>query len=107
MNYHLYHIAHWLPVRSRCQFKIALWCFKVVSGSAPPTVSGIVTPSSHQYSLRSSPQLAVVPQHRLSLFERSFAFSGPSMWQSLPNTLKAGGISIEVFKKRLKTLLFS
>lgn len=99
--------AHWLPVRSRCQFKIALWCFKVVSGSAPPTVSGIVTPSSHQYSLRSSPQLAVVPQHRLSLFERSFAFSGPSMWQSLPNTLKAGGISIEVFKKRLKTLLFS
>ena len=37
---------HWLPISSRIQYKIALICFHIVSGTAPPYLSELL----HLYS---------------------------------------------------------
>ena len=33
---------HWLPISSRIQYKIALICFHIVSGTAPPYLSELI-----------------------------------------------------------------
>ena len=33
---------HWLPISSRSQYKIALICFHIVSGTAPPYLSELL-----------------------------------------------------------------
>ena len=37
-------ILHWLPISSRIQYKIALSCFHIISGTAPPYLSEFPKP---------------------------------------------------------------
>ena len=45
---------HWLPISSRIQYKIALICFHIVSGTAPPDLSELLHLYSPSRSLRSA-----------------------------------------------------
>ena len=45
---------HWLPINSRIQYKIALTCFHIVSGTAPPYLSELLHLYSPSPSLRSA-----------------------------------------------------
>ena len=45
---------HWLPISSRIRYKIALTCFHVVSGRAPPYLSELLHVYSLSRSLRSA-----------------------------------------------------
>ena len=36
------HDLHWLPISSRIQYKIAIICFHIVSGTAPPYLSELL-----------------------------------------------------------------
>ena len=42
----LLHNLHWLPISCQIQYKIALICFHIVSGTAPPYLSELL----HLYS---------------------------------------------------------
>ena len=44
---------HWLPISSRIQYKIALTCFHIISGTAPPFLSELLHVYSPSRSLRS------------------------------------------------------
>ena len=44
---------HWLPISSRIQYKIALICFHIVSGTAPPYLSESLHLCSPSLSLHS------------------------------------------------------
>ena len=57
------------------------------------------------YHLRNQEQL-IVPRTRCKTFgDRAFSKSGPTLWNSLPESIKKI-TNLEKFKKELKTFLF-
>ena len=48
-----------------------------------------------------------VPSVKLTLGSRSFSVSGPTVWNALPDYLRNPTLSIDVFKRYLKTFLFA
>ena len=98
---------HWLPVRARCIYKIAVLTYKFFEGSLPKYLSDLLTVKHNQRILRSSSQkLLTRPKCLLKNFgERSFYFNAPKIWNDLPASVR-NAPSIETFKKHLKTHLF-
>jgi hypothetical protein len=102
---------HWLPVRQRVTFKVALLAYKCLHGLAPPylvefcqPVSGIIG----RQRLRSADSgMLIVPRTRTVLGARSFAVQGPTVWNSLPADLRSPELSTTLFINRLKTYLFN
>ena len=90
----------WLPIKARIQNKIILLAFNAVHGFAPHYISELVSPYKPTRSLRSSTQqLLQVPQQRTKTYgERTFVYSAPTLWNSLPHALRSQA-NIELFKK--------
>ena len=83
---------HWLPIRKRIQFKIALLVRHCIVGAAPEYMIELCRPVSSfsgRQSLRSASRGdLVVPRFRLQRSGyRAFAVSGPRMWNSLPTEI--------------------
>ena len=99
---------HWLPIHSRIKYKIILLTFKAVHGLAPTYLSELVAPYQPTRSLRSaSHNLLVVNRSRTKTFgDRSFESAAPTLWNSLPDALRAQ-TNIDVFERELKTYLFN
>ena len=99
---------HWLPVRQRISYKLAVLTYKVCSTSTPQYLSGLLsTPRSTGYSLRSVDRpLLSVPRTRTSTARRRFSCACPLVWNSLPDDI----IHCETligFKRKLKSYLFT
>uniref|UniRef100_A0A3B3I2H5 Reverse transcriptase domain-containing protein n=1 Tax=Oryzias latipes TaxID=8090 RepID=A0A3B3I2H5_ORYLA len=99
---------HWLPVRFRIDFKVLLMVYKCFYGLGPSYLNDIILKYEPSRTLRSSGTgLLVVPKVRTKTHgEASFCHYGPRLWNGLPENLRAAE-TVEVFKKRLKTHLFS
>ena len=101
---------HWLPVRSRIQFKLLLITFKAIHGIAPDYIKDLTvvrTPS--KYGLRSNDSLLLGhPSFKSykTLGDRSFAMAAPSLWKDLPAHLRDCD-NITQFKTLLNTHLFA
>ena len=100
---------HWLPVRQRIIFKIALLVFKCLHGLAPPYLADLCKPVADvagRRHLRSADTTTLlVPRYRTVLGSRNFAIAGPLVWNSLPVDLRSRDLSIGIFTNRLKTHL--
>ena len=100
---------HWLPIKFRVKFKIALLVYKALNDMAPIYISELLIPklSCERWILRSDDQgLLHIPKTNCkTLGDRSFAYAAPQLWNSLPLNVRNCD-SISVFKKRLKTFLF-
>ena len=99
---------HWLPVKFRCQYKIATLAYRHFEGSLPPYLSSSLCTYEPSRSLRSSNEkLLKIPKRNLKSFgQRSFSFTAPSVWNSLPATLR-NVPTLSQFKSQLKTFLFA
>ena len=100
---------HWLPVTHRIQYKISTICFNSISGTAPQYLSDLLQPCTPARQLRSASDTRtfVTPSVNTKTFgERSFSYAGPSVWNSLPQTLRHSD-STSSFKDALKTHLFN
>ena len=97
---------HWLPIRYRIQYKIALITFKALRGDGPTYLVELLNPLGKHSRLRSSNKnLLKVPKSNLKYGgDRSFSVAAPRIWNSLPNEIKT--YSTPLFKKSLKTHLF-
>ena len=106
----LCHQLHWLPIRQRILFKTAMLVYKCRRGMAPSYLSTYCMPTSshdgrcHLCSAASG-QLSV-PRTTTNYGDRSFAVSGPTMWNTLPAALRLD-MSLSVFRTRLKTFLMT
>ena len=99
---------HWLPIKARLEFKIALLVYNCMIGEAPEYLKDLLHIKQRNHRLRSSADgllLEVPKTKRKTLAERSFSVKGPQIWNSLPYTIRDCD-SIELFKKKLKTHLF-
>jgi len=99
---------HWLPVKFRCQYKTATLAYRHFEGSLPPYISSSLCTYEPSRSLRSSNEkLLKIPKRNLKSFaQRSFSFMAPSLWNSLPATLR-NVPTLSQFKSQLKTFLFA
>ena len=100
---------HWLPVNRRILHKVAALCHTSLSGSGPQYLSDFTHVYTPARSLRSSSDTRILstPNVKLKSYgKRSFAYHGPSKWNSLPLTLRYQQES-DFFKQAMKTHLFS
>src|SRR6266446_1031755 len=107
---------HWLPIAKRIDYKIALTTFKVLSNDEPAYLHSLLKTAVHVRSLRSSDRhLLVKPFCKSVLASRAFSCFAPTLWNNLPNSLRncvsrvpgIDPISVDAFKRRLKTFLFN
>ena len=86
--------------------------FNCLHGQAPQYLVELCQPvagvASRQYLRSTTQQLLVVPCHQLSCYgRRDFCVAGPSVWNSLPNSLRNPIIGGNSFRQSLKTFLFA
>lgn len=97
---------HWLPIRSRIEYKLLLHVYRALHGRAPSYLSEMIKLYQPPRQLRSGSQNKLcVPRTRCKIAERSFRVSGPVAWNALPQELCAK-VSLASFKCRLKTHCF-
>lgn len=100
---------HWLPIRQRVMYKIAVLAYQCVNGIAPSYLCKLVSPRSVNRRLRNyseiSRDLGVPVKLPGAYGSRSFTYAAPQIWNSLPIDLKMSP-SIENFRAGLKTHLF-
>ena len=101
---------HWLRVHEQIEFKLAVFVYRAVHGTAPRYLCDMLTRVADVQSrsrLRSSTssQLIVRPSRLVTIGDRSFASAGPRLWNSLPGDVTAASSLLE-FRRKLKTHLF-
>lgn len=98
---------HWLPVAQRITYKLLTLTYQALHGQAPVYLQELTVPYRPGRSLRSADcNWLVVPPSRLKTCgDRSFAVAGPTLWNSLSQTIRAAE-SLSQFKKLLKTHLY-
>jgi len=81
------------------QFRLATTVYRCLHGMAPDS----------RYQLRSSQSnQLIVPPVKLSTYgPRSFALAGPTVWNNLPVYLRDPKLSLDNFRRQLKTFLFA
>ena len=99
---------HWLPVRQRVLFKIAVLVYQCLNGLTPSYLADNcqLVSDVRPRQLRSSDSVTcAVRRTRTTYCDRCFAVAGPRVWNSLPTELRQSD-SLGQFKRRLKTHLF-
>ncbi len=106
---HLLEKVHFLPVRYRIIFKVALLTYKCVNNIAPSYLKDLVhlrQPGAKNVRLDNDYFLLETPSmSSLQSTERAFSFSAPKVWNSLPYSLRSVD-TVHKFKSLLKTHLF-
>ena len=92
---------HWLSVRKRVIFKIALLVYKSLNGLTPVYLQELIRYRHHGHDLK-----LVVPDVNTMNGLRSFSSIGPRLYNSLPKKVTEA-MTVASFKSRLKTFLFS
>jgi hypothetical protein len=102
---------HWLHVRQRITFKVALLMYKCLHGLAPSYLAEFCKPvasvQGRQHLRSAASGMLSVPRARTVFGSSNFAIYGPTTWNSLPSDLRAFELPIGTFMKRLKTYLFN
>jgi len=100
------HKLHWLPIVQRITFKIATLTFQTLQHHSPSYLHELLTPHSARRSLRSSYQnQLIVPRIDSANGRRSFSYAAPSVWNSLPPSIRSLD-SYQSFRSALKTHLY-
>lgn len=98
---------HWLPVRSRIEYKLLLLTYQCINGTAPAYLCDLLEKKASARSTRSSSDMTqlVVPKTLTKFGDRAFVNAAPRLWNRLPLDIRSTP-STDLFKKHLKTHLF-
>ena len=93
---------HWLPIQQRLEYKICLLIFKCLHQTAPVYLmneNDPVSASASQSHLRSAARgdLAVPRSRTTTYGQRSFSVAGPSLWNSLPLSVRDPSLTMTQF----------
>ena len=99
---------HWLPIKFRIDYKIALLCFRCLNKTAPVYLQDLIEVYIPKRVLRSSQENSILIKPVMnykSYGEKSFSFYAPFIWNSLPSDLRTCD-NVNSFKRQLKALFF-
>ena len=102
----LFHKLSWKDLKSQSQFQNALMVFKSLNGLVPEYLtSKFIKWNESNYSPRDSVSKLVVPCPRTNYLKNSFCYSGATLWNSLPCSIRESSslnqlsaFSIKIFK---------
>ena len=106
---------HWLPIQFHSEFKLATLVYKFIHTGFPKYFSPHLSMYCTTYNTRRSQSVANflnVPKFQPTIhkstrqFGFSFAFDALTVWNSLPEDIRASPI-IASFRKKLKTYLYA
>ena len=102
---------HWLPIRQRIVYKLSTIVYKCLHGAAPSYLMNLCVPvatnTGRRYLCSATHGDLLVPRTRTVTYgPRSFAVSGPTLWNMLPSTLRASTTTLGQFQSGLKTTPF-
>ena len=98
---------HWLPITARIHYKMALLTHKVMSTQQPAYLAALLRRSQPTRTLRPSSRRILDSDTPRTMFaSRAFCYAAPKIWNELPKTLTEDGVSLQIFKRNLKTFLF-
>jgi hypothetical protein len=101
---------HWLPVKTRIDYKIATTVYKLRSSSTPAYLSELISDYQPSRELRSADKLLLRelegPVRKLAFSSKAFSISAPIVWNSLTVNCRECN-NFETFKRTLKTELFN
>jgi hypothetical protein len=105
---------HWLPVRQRFTYKLCILMYGAQCGVLPSYLTGHLSSccnSSRKFGLQSADTtLHVLSRLHTKFGERAFSYAGPCSWNALPSSICLALTELNflnIFKKRLKTHLFT
>ena len=107
---------HWLPVKSRCMFKVLTLIYKYLTFGTPAYFSSYIKLYSSYANTRNADhnkRLLSVPAFKSRKFsyvskrrfDHSFMFCAPTWWNKLPLEIRTAS-TLSVFRRKLKTYLF-
>jgi len=99
---------HWLPVKQRVVFKLAILLFKSLRGETPSYLADdceLIGDSGRRRLCSADANALTVPRTYTRFGDRSFSVAGPNVWNSLLATLRKPNIEFLQFKPLLKTFL--
>ena len=98
---------HWLPVKYRVQYKLLVHTYKALYGQSPVYMRDMLEIYRPSRTLRSQNAMTlVVPKMKTVMHgNRTFRYSAPCLWNTLPVELRKCE-NLVTFKKRLKTHFF-
>ena len=88
---------HWLPIKARIMYKTCCMVKNTILSGNPTYLKAHMLPTRTRLH---------VPRVKTTYGRRMFKFHAPMTYNSLPNHLREA-TSIEIFKRQLKTYLFS
>ena len=99
---------HWLPVKSRTDYKILLLCFKALHDLAPKYLCDMIKKKKAGRELRpSSIRELEVPSSKTKTYgDRAISYIAPTLWNSLPSNIGKTD-KLQTFKSKLKTLIWA
>ena len=77
--------------------------YKTMNGHAADYLERLFTQYYSNYNLRNSEGKLALPNPRTNYLKRSFSYSGATLWNNLPSSLKNVG-SVDRFKRTLKNV---
>ena len=96
---------HWLSVRKRIDFKLALTTFKIRSTHHAAYLRSLLFPYEPMRALHSSSQqLLNVPTVTTDFGRRAFSYCAPKIWNEIPAAIR-NAPTVQTFKHQLKTHL--
>ena len=79
----------------------ALMIYKTMNGHAPDYLQRLFTQYHSNYNLRNSEGKLALPKPITNYLKRRFSYSGATLWNNLPSSLRNVG-SVDQFKRKLK-----
>ena len=94
---------HWLPICQRILYKLSTIVYKCIHGAAPSYLTNLCVPvatnTSRRYLRSATHGDLQVPRTRTVTYgPRSFAVSGPTIWNTLPSTLRVSTTTLDSFR---------
>lgn len=101
------HNLHWLPIKQRINFKIALLTYGILNSHQPSYLSHLLTYRPITRVTRNSDQQLLLEKRSATAFgSRAFSVAAPRIWNSIPLNIRTAA-SVDLFRRNLKTHYFS
>ena len=93
----LFSELNWMKIQDRILFKKAIFVYKSVNNEFPEYLSNLLTPKTNTNLRSHTQQMLQIPKPRLEFFRKSFAYSGPKLWNQIPLNIRQSE-SVNSFK---------
>ena len=95
----LFSELNWMKIHDRILFKKVTFVYKSVTCNNifPEYLSNILTPTNNTHLRSHTQHMLQIPKPRLEFYRKSFAYSGPKLWNQIPLDIRQSE-SLNIFK---------